>query len=106
VKRTTIFVPEALERDLQLYARRAGKPTAAVVREALASYIAQKSFPDRLPSFAAAFDSGRPDTAERHEDLLFKHVSPHGDGEPVRHPRRRASARMRASPRTRAAKRR
>ena len=41
MKRTTIFVPEALERDLQLYARRAGKPTAAIVREALAAYIAK-----------------------------------------------------------------
>ena len=78
MKRTTIFVPEALERDLQLYAQHAGKPTAAVVREALAAYIAQRRPATQLPSFAAAFDSGRTDTAERHEDLLFKGLSPHG----------------------------
>jgi predicted transcriptional regulator len=78
MKRTTIFVPEALERDLQLYARRKGKATAAVVREALAAYIAQEQPAIELPSFAAAFDSGFTDTAERHEDILFKGISPHG----------------------------
>jgi predicted transcriptional regulator len=78
MKRTTIFVPEALERDLQLYARREGKPTAAVVREALAAYMAQRRPAAELPSFAAAFDSGFTDTAERHEEMLFKRVSPHG----------------------------
>ena len=29
---------------------------------------------DRLPSFSAAFDSGFTDTAERHEEILFKPV--------------------------------
>jgi predicted transcriptional regulator len=80
MKRTTIFVPEALERDLQLYARREGKATAAVVRDALAAYMAEKGRAAELPSFAAAFDSGFTDTAERHEEVLFKGVSPHGPG--------------------------
>lgn len=80
MKRTTIFVPEALERDLQLYARREGKPTAAVVREALAAYVAQKRPATEMPSFAAAFDSGFTDTAERHEEILFKNLAPHGSG--------------------------
>ena len=79
MKRTTIFVPEELERDLQLYARRAGKPTAAVVREALAAYVARKRPEAALPSFAGAFDSGRTDTAERHEEILFARLSPHED---------------------------
>jgi|SRR5688500_2985541 predicted transcriptional regulator len=78
MKRTTIFVPEALERDLQLYARRKGKATAAVVREALEAFMAEKCPAAELPSFAAAFDSGFTDTAERHEEILFKGVSPHG----------------------------
>ena len=77
MKRTTIFVPEALERDLQLYARRVGKSTAAVVREALAAYVAQRQPADRLPSFSGAFDSGLTDTAERHEEILFAGLSPH-----------------------------
>jgi len=82
MKRTTIFVPEALERDLQLYARRAGKPAAAVVREALAAYLTQNAPDAALPSFAAAFDSGFTDTAERHEDILFGRLSPHDDALP------------------------
>ena len=77
MKRTTIFVPETLERDLQLFARRKGVPTAAVVRDALAAYIAQEQPAIELPSFAAAFDSGFTDTAERHEDMLFSRLSPH-----------------------------
>lgn len=101
MKRTTIFVPESLERDLQLYARRTGKPAAAVVREAIAEYIARGPAPTVLPSFAGAFDSGHTDTAERHEDLLFARLSPHGPAArgtkapaPVRD-RRRAGARKR-----------
>jgi hypothetical protein len=81
MKRTTIFVPEGLERDLQLYARRVGKPTAAVVREALAAYVAQKRPATEMPSFAAAFDSGFTDTAERHEEILFTHLAPHGSAD-------------------------
>ena len=82
MKRTTIFVPEALERDLQLYARREGKPTASVVREALAEYVARRTARGRLPSFTGAFASRRRDTAERHEELLFDKLRPH-DSEPL-----------------------
>jgi hypothetical protein len=79
MKRTTIFIPEALERDLQLYASRKGKPTAAVVREAVAAYIARPQSPAAPLSFTGAFASGHTDTAERHEELLFGELSPHGD---------------------------
>ena len=78
MKRTTIFVPEGLERDLQLYARREGKPTAAIVREALAAYIAGRPAAD-LPSFTGAFDSAHADTAERQDELIFRSLAPHGD---------------------------
>ena len=91
MKRTTIFVPEALERDLQLYARRKGIPAAAVVRDALAAYLAREPAME-LPSFAAAFDSGFTDTAERHEDILFSRVSPHGDAPQTRPAKRRSVA--------------
>jgi predicted transcriptional regulator len=77
MKRTTIFVPESLERDLQLYAIREGKPTAAIVREALAEYMARRRPVGRVPSFTAAFASGRRDTAQRHEELLFEELTPH-----------------------------
>lgn len=92
MKRTTIFVPESLERDLQLYARRERKPAAAIVREAIAEYLARGRSRHALPSFTAAFDSGQTDTAERHEELLFDTLSPHGEI-PARPTRRRATHR-------------
>jgi hypothetical protein len=97
MKRTTIFVPEALERDLRLYARREGRPTAAVFREAVAEYLVNHGASSGLPSFAGAFDSGRRDTAERHEDLLFRALGPHGAEPTVRYtrPKRRARRRVR-----------
>ena len=76
MKRTTIFVPEPLERDLQLYARSAGKAVAAVVREAVAEYLAERRPASALPSFVGIGRSGRSDIAERHEELLW--TAPHG----------------------------
>ena len=76
MKRTTIFVPESLERDLQLHARQEGKPVASVVREALAEYLATRRPTSTLPSFTGTGRSGRTDVAERHEELLW--TEPHG----------------------------
>ena len=84
MKRTTIFVPEALERDLQLYASRVGKPAASIVREAVAEYLTRRQpAAGRVPSFTGAFKSGHTDTAERHEALLFSRLSPHGEEPPA-----------------------
>ncbi len=84
MKRTTIFVPESLERDLQLYARKTGKPTAAIVREALADYIAKtRGAAAALPAFAGAFESGHADTASRHDELLFRALTLHDASPPV-----------------------
>jgi ribbon-helix-helix CopG family protein len=76
MKRTTIFVPEPLERDLQLYARRENKPMAWVVREALTEYLATRRAKSALPSFTGIGNSGRSDVARRHEELLW--TEPHG----------------------------
>jgi hypothetical protein len=76
MKRTTIFVPEPLERDLQLYARSERKPVASVVREALVEYLAARRPASALPSFVGVGQSGRSDIAERHEELLW--TAPHG----------------------------
>jgi len=86
MKRTTIFVPEALERELQLYAAREKKSTASVVREALAEYVASRRLSGSLPSFTAAFASGYSDTAERHEELLFTKDRPHAAARRHRRP--------------------
>jgi hypothetical protein len=95
MKRTTIFVPESLERDLQLYARREQKPVASVVREALAEYLATRRSTASLPSFTGIGNSGRKDTATRHEELLWR--DPHEDAPPPSRPagQRRPSARKR-----------
>jgi predicted transcriptional regulator len=100
MKRTTIFVPEDLERDLQLYASRDGRPAASLVREALAEYIAHRRDAHVLPAFAGQFASGRTDTAERHDALLFKTLAPH-DNEAPKATRPRTPARARKPVRVR-----
>lgn len=79
MKRTTIFLAESLERDLQALARRQGRPVASVVREALDGYVNRevRRKGSRL-RFAAVGASGRSDTAERSEELLFRDLRPHG----------------------------
>ena len=94
MKRTTIFVPEPLERDLQLYARNERKPVAWVVREALAEYLAARQSAAPLPSFVGVGASGRSDIAERHEDLLW--TAPRRDRPPS--PSRPAASRGRRRP--------
>jgi hypothetical protein len=81
MKRTTVFVPEPLERDLQLYARHEKKPVAWVMREALAEYLVTRRPKSALPSFTGIGDSHRSDIAERHEDLLW--TDPHGASHPT-----------------------
>jgi predicted transcriptional regulator len=99
MKRTTIFISETLERDLQLYARRTGRPSASVVREAIAVFISREASPVALPSFAGAFDSGRTDTADSHEELLFDGLTPHTRPRP--RPKRRVPRKPRRLPRAR-----
>ena len=73
MKRTTVFLDETLERDLQAIARQEKRPVASLVREALAAYITNRK-PTAAPalSFVGAGASGRSDIAERHEDLLWR----------------------------------
>ena len=99
MKRTTIFLPEELDRDLSVYAQRSGKPAAAIVREAIAAYIVESRDTHALPSFAGAFDSGHTDTAERHDALLFGALTPHGDPAPrgIKRSERRVPGRTRKS---------
>lgn len=78
MKRTTLFVDELVESDLQALARRKGRPVAAEVRDALASHIAKEKAAFATPvSFLAIGRSGSRDTAERHENLLWKQLRPH-----------------------------
>ena len=94
MKRTTLFIDPQLERELQALARRDGRSMAALVREAVAQYVAaaRSAAPARL-SFVAAGRSGRTDVADRHEELLFD-ATPAG-------PRSRPKAARRTAPRRR-----
>ena len=72
MKRTTLFIDPQLERELQALARRDGRPMAALVREAVAQYVAAaRGARSAKLSFVAAGRSGRADIADRHEELLF-----------------------------------
>ncbi len=78
MKRTTIFIDEAVEQDLRLLARSRSKPMAVLVREALATYVTEHRRTARdLPVFVGADGSGHRDTAERHEDIVFDDLEPH-----------------------------
>jgi predicted transcriptional regulator len=84
MKRTTIFLEERLERDLLAVARREGRPMGAVVREAIARYVRLRTRSlGTSASFIAMGQSGHRDTAERHEDLLWKDLAPHERAEPA-----------------------
>ncbi|HXG55656.1 MAG TPA: hypothetical protein VNJ03_09790 [Vicinamibacterales bacterium] len=85
MKRTTIFMPEALERDVRGEAARTGQPVASLVREALAEYIAARRTTASQPSFVGCGAGSRTDVAETHEQLLW--TDPHGVKAPVTRPR-------------------
>jgi len=83
MKRTTIFIDETVEQDLRLLAKQRAKPVAALVREALATYVTEHRRAARdLPTFVASDRSGHQDTAERHEELLFEELEPHSTPPP------------------------
>lgn len=72
MKRTTIFIDEALERDLRAIAERDRRPVSGLVREALGSYVARRKKEGPRLGFVAFGRSGRRDTAEVHEGLLWR----------------------------------
>lgn len=57
----------------QRYAARHGKSFAQVVREAITAYLAEGDTMKRsLPSLAGRYASGKSDTSERVDELLWK----------------------------------
>jgi hypothetical protein len=71
MKRTTIFLDPKVERELKRMASRRGVTFATVVREAMAAYLITPAA-GTLPSIAGRFSSGKSDTAERADELLWK----------------------------------
>ena len=91
MKRTTLFLEEATDRELRLLAQREKLPVAALVRDALGRYLdeARRGREFRL-RFLAAGRSGHHDTAECAEELLWGEFQPHSTA-----PRARTRARGR-----------
>ena len=71
MRRTSLFLDDQLTKRLQKLARARGVSFATVVREALAQYLASPGAADSLPSIAGRFSSGKPDTSEHVDDLLW-----------------------------------
>ena len=71
MKRTTIFIDEALERQLKRKARAEGKSVAQCVREAVVAYVAEPKGPRALPSFVGMFKGGPPDNASERVDEII-----------------------------------
>lgn len=78
MKRTTVFMDEALDYDLHSLAGRKGVPVSELVREALGNYLAEQSRREGFNlRFLAAGRSGRTDISKRHEILLWRDLDPH-----------------------------
>ena len=77
MKRTTVFLDEALLRMAMQKAQSEGRSFAALVRDALAAYVTPLPEGHRpLPSFTGIADSGETDISERVDEFLW--TDPHG----------------------------
>jgi hypothetical protein len=80
MRRTTVFLEEDLQRELSALARQQARPAAALVREAIGQYVAsRKASSPRVLTFVGVGGSGRSDTAETHEELLFTNLELHSE---------------------------
>jgi predicted transcriptional regulator len=85
MKRTTIFLDEALERDLEALAARQRTTKAAVVRTALERHVRHEKKTLELGlRFVGLGRSGRSDIAERHEELLWQEGAGGQEVQPAR----------------------
>ena len=69
MEKTTLYLHSADYRRLKRIAATKRKTPAALVREAIAEYVAREA-PATAPRSVGAFASGRGDLSERAEDLL------------------------------------
>jgi len=72
VKRTSLFLDANILRDLRRAAERRQVSVASLVREAIAAYLAEPAAAPRLPSVAGRFSSGKRNTSERVDELLWR----------------------------------
>ena len=70
MKRTTVFADENTLLSLQTIARETGVSVAELIRRALGAFVLQYHSSKPPLSFVGIGRSGRPDVAERSEELL------------------------------------
>lgn len=91
--KTTLYLDGVAYRKLKRIASAAGRPPAALVREAVAEYVARHAV-RQMPRSIGAFGSRRTDLGQRAEDLLEGLGEPRrtdaAGPAPARKPRRRA----------------
>ena len=68
MQKTTLYLDPGDYRRLKRLAASRRRPPAALVREAVAEYVARHELP--MPKSLGAFRSGRGDLSERAEELL------------------------------------
>lgn len=74
VKRTQIYLEEDLDRDLRALATHEGRSAAALIREAVRSYIAAEAgrpVADPFADVIGAFSGGPREGAEPVDDFLY-----------------------------------
>ena len=57
VNKTTVYVPEELQRQLREISRRTGRPQADLLREALTEYVSARGERPRLKSIGVGSDT-------------------------------------------------
>lgn len=72
MKRTSLFLDAAILRDLKRAAERRQVSVASLVREAISRYLAEPAGAPQLPSLTGRFSSGKTNTAERADKLLWR----------------------------------
>jgi hypothetical protein len=76
MRRTSILVDPQVMTELERLARRAGKPTAHLIREAMERYVTERRQPRELPGFVG-IARGPGDVAERAEEILELELPAH-----------------------------
>lgn len=69
MQKTTVYIQEEIYRELKQIARSQHRAPAEMIREAVAEYTVRHAR-RRRPRSIGTFKSGRPDLAERAEELL------------------------------------
>ncbi len=72
MQRTSLFLDAKILQELRRAADRRHVSVASLVREALARYLAEPAVAARLPSVTGRFASGKKNTSERTDELLWR----------------------------------